>query len=171
MTNFSQNKITGSEYLTRPHVIWIRVTSLIPPLYFPWAVFFRAWSPCHSWSRPALSCFSTFSCALHLFVLYFILILTVFVWLSVSLPSALHSDSMSSMRLCPLINYSYLPPQWNSILVLLFCISLHYLSILLHTYIIPIFSSFATTCSLLMYSIIYSLIIYIVHYLSLLDGI
>lgn len=49
------------------------------------------------------TCFTAFSCALYLFGLSFMLLLRVFVWLSVSLSSALHSDSMSSVRLWLLI--------------------------------------------------------------------
>lgn len=63
------------------------------------------------------------------------------------------------------LNYSYLPPQPNSILILLFCISLHYLSILLHTYIIPIFSSFASN---VLYHLLFNHILFII-YLSLME--
>lgn len=51
LSHFSQSKIKGSEWPTRPHVIWPPVTSLTPLLLlFLWPACSRVWLPCHSQS-------------------------------------------------------------------------------------------------------------------------
>ena len=126
LSHFSQSKIKGSDWPTRPRVIWPPVTSLTPrPTALPLASLPQSiTSLAIPGAWPALSCFRTFAYA----VCSAIHVLTPRICLTQCLTSFIYS-----LKYCFLDEADHLlnqlpsaPPQPNSILIPLVYIFLHY---------------------------------------------